>query len=142
MKSIHLLLFFVILVTSCSIEPEKISYGQEACHFCKMTIVDRQHAAQIVTAKGKAYKYDAAECMINDLKQKDDTDIKFHLVNDYSNPSVLIDATNAIFIISDAIKSPMGANLSAFNSVEEANRISTEYGGKLYNWEEIREKIN
>ena len=142
MKSISISLFFIILLLSCSVEPEKISYGQEACHFCKMTIVDRQHAAQIVTTKGKAYKYDAAECMINDMKQKRDTEIKFHLVNDYTNPSVLIDATNASYIISAAIQSPMGANLSAFKNVEDANKILAESGGELYNWKEIVTKLN
>lgn len=60
-----------ILITSCSIEPAKIQYGKDACHYCKMNIVDKMHAAQYVTKKGKAFKYDAVECMLNDLKDKD-----------------------------------------------------------------------
>jgi copper chaperone NosL len=30
-----------------------------------MTIVDKVHAAEIVTKKGKVCKFDATECMIN-----------------------------------------------------------------------------
>ncbi len=56
------------LLSSCQPRPEPIHYGQDACDFCRMTIVDKQHAAQMVTEKGRVYKYDAIECMLNDLK--------------------------------------------------------------------------
>ncbi len=127
----------ILLLSSCSVESEKINYGKEACHFCKMTIVDAQHAAEAVTTKGKVFKYDAIECMINDLKQKSDTKTALVFVNNYSDPGVLIDAKTATFLISPTIKSPMGAFLSAFKSVKEAK----ENEGSLYTWKEIQKKI-
>ena len=39
----------LLLTTGCKVEPKPIAYGKEGCHFCSMTIVDQQHAAQIVT---------------------------------------------------------------------------------------------
>lgn len=137
-----LLLGSLLVASSCSIESEKINYGKESCHFCKMTIVDNQHAAEMVTSKGKVFKYDAIECMINDLKQKSVVDFGLLFVNDYAAPGTLIDAKSATFLISQEIKSPMGAFLSAFEKQEEAQKTLDEHKGKLYNWEEIQKEIN
>jgi len=55
-----LFLYFILsglfLFTGCKVEPEPINYGKDQCHFCKMNIVDKQHAAQSSTqqATGKA----------------------------------------------------------------------------------------
>ena len=46
---------------SCSKTPQPINYGTDMCHFCQMTIVTKTHAAQMVTTKGKQYKFDAIE---------------------------------------------------------------------------------
>lgn len=107
-----------------------------------MTIVDNQHAAEAVTSKGKVYKYDAIECLINDLKQKNEIDFSLLFVNDYSAPGALIDAKTATFLISKEIKSPMGAFLSAFEKHEEAQKVMNEHKGDLFNWEEIQKEIN
>ena len=53
------------VITGCEVSPQPIDYGNEVCDFCKMTIVDTQHATEIVTKKGKTYKFDASECMVN-----------------------------------------------------------------------------
>ena len=126
---------------SCSVEPENINYGKEACNFCKMTIVDPQHASEAVTAKGKVYKYDAIECMINGLEQKKNIKIGLLFVNDYSTPGTLIDAKTATFLISKEIKSPMGAFLSAFESKKEALKALEKHGGLIFNWDAIQKEI-
>ena len=103
-----------------------------------MTIVDRQHAAELVTHKGKVYKFDAAECMINSLSEMDPESIALFLVTDYSVPEQLIDAKTATFIISPEIPSPMRANLSALQSKEKAISLQNSKQGSLYTWEEIQ----
>ncbi|GAA3645671.1 hypothetical protein GCM10022397_33220 [Flavivirga jejuensis] len=102
-----------------------------------MTIVDKVHAAEIVTKKGKTYKFDATECMINFIKEFDTSKIQLYLSNNYKEPEVLIDATQATFLISKNIPSPMGAFLSAFKSQEDAKKTQEEKGGILYNWEAL-----
>ena len=138
MRKLFVLLFMINLIFACSIEPSKIEYGQDACHFCQMTIVEKTHAAQIVTKKGKSYKYDAVECMLNDLEERDNSTIELFLVTDYLNPTNLIDAKIATYLISPAIKSPMGANLSAFNTKEDAETFVKSDSDKLLNWQEIQ----
>ena len=130
-----------LVLTSCSMEPQPIQYGKDACHYCKMNIVDQQHAAEYVTKKGKSFKFDAIECMINELSKKDKNTIAILLVANYSNPGELIDAHKANFLICEAIKSPMGANLTAFKSKKELLDIQKEKGGKVYPWQGLEEQI-
>lgn len=128
-----------LFFTSCNIQPQKIEFGKDACHFCRMNIVDQQHAAQLVTAKGKAFKYDAIECLINNLEELEPDQIGLLLVSDYNNPGVLIDANSATYIISKNIPSPMGAYLSSVSTKEEALELQRNKEGEIYTWNELLE---
>ncbi|KAA3625712.1 MAG: hypothetical protein DWP94_00245 [Flavobacterium sp.] len=125
------------LLISCQVSPGKIDYGEQSCHFCRMTIVDRQHAAQFVNDKGKTYNFDATECLINFLNGVDKEDIGLLLVSDYKLPESLIEAESASFIISEEMPSPMGANLSALSTKAEAEAILQNKKGKIYSWNEL-----
>lgn len=129
------------LWVSCAIEPEQINYGSDACHFCKMTIVDQEHSAQYVTNKGKQYKFDAIECLVNELSEKDMNEIGILLVADYSNPGEMTKANSATYLISEGIKSPMGANLSGFSKAADAEGAKVEHGGQLYDWQALLQKF-
>ncbi len=137
MKNILTILVALTLLSSCGVEPEKIDYGKEACVYCKMNIVDQQHAAEIVSQKGKVFKYDAIECMLRDNDHNKKEDVALFLVMNYTNPDSFLDATSAHFIVSENIPSPMGAFLSAVISEEEAKEIVNEKSGEVYNWEQI-----
>jgi len=127
----------LLVLTSCNIGPKAIVYGNDGCHFCKMTIVDKVHAAEIVTNKGKIYTFDATECMVNFQKEFNTSEIKLYLSNNYNEPEALIDATKATFLISKNIPSPMGAYLSAFETKNEALMVQSEKGGTIYSWQEL-----
>lgn len=128
----------LLLISACSPKPQAINYGTDECDFCRMTIVDQQHAAEVVNTKGKAFKFDAIECMINYTNLKEADEFSLYLVNNYLTPGELIEATTSTFLISKNIPSPMGAYLSAFADAEKANATQTEQGGELYNWNEIK----
>jgi len=134
-------LVLLLLFLSCNVGPEPINYGSDSCQFCTMTIVDKVHAAEIVTKKGKVYKFDATECMINFIKDFDTTEIQLYLSNNYTEPEVLIDATKATFLISEQIPSPMGAFLSAFKNKSDAEKFQADKGGQLYTWETLLAKF-
>ncbi len=145
MKFINYSISLVVLalgLSACNNGPQPISYSQDACDFCRMTIVDKQHAAQIVTEKGRNYKYDAIECMVNDLKDWDRPTADQLLVADYANPGKLTNAKNAQYLISKNIPSPMGAFLSAFESPNELKKAQEQWGGETFNWEELKLKID
>lgn len=102
-----------------------------------MTIVDKKHAAEIVTKKGKVYKFDASECMVNFSKDFDTSNVRFYLSTNYATPDTFTDATQATFLVSKNIPSPMGAFLSAFKIKEEALNAQADNGGDLYSWDEL-----
>ena len=127
---------------SCKVAPEQINYGSDACHFCKMTIVDQQHSAQYVTKKGKQFKFDAIECLVNELAEKDADKIGILLVADYLEPGQMTSATTATYLISKEIKSPMGAYLSALSSSEKAKELQQKYSGETYSWESLKQQLS
>jgi copper chaperone NosL len=134
------IIFCLALATfiSCSAQPEPINYGHDECSYCKMTIVDKAHSAQMVTKKGKQYKFDAIECMARNVHEDHKLAEKSNLlVADYINPGTMLNAEKATYIISPKIKSPMGANLSAVADVKTAKKIIKEKGGEIYTWKPL-----
>jgi copper chaperone NosL len=132
----------IFMFTSCKVEPKEIDYGGDHCHLCDMTVVDKSHAAQYVTKKGKSFVFDSVECLVRKINQENNEEnMAFILVADYENPGSLVNAKTATYLISEKIKSPMGANLSAFKSKETATRFQNENSGKLYTWQQIKEKL-
>ena len=134
------LICLVLTLNSCEIKPAPINFGTDSCNFCKMTIVDQQHAAQYVTDKGKQFKFDAVECMLNDLSERGMGNIQLMLVSDYGQPGTMTDAAGATYLISEEIKSPMGANLSSFASNFKAEETLKTHGGELFTWKEMLSK--
>ncbi len=137
MKNIFVILGLLFLA-ACGIEPKPIDYGKEACVFCKMTIVDQQHAAEIVSKKGKVFKYDAIECMLRDEENNNSDFVALYLAMDYKKPNEFLDATEATYLVCEKMPSPMGANLSAFESKDLAEREAEDGEFQLYTWSMIR----
>ena len=125
----------VLSAVSCTPSPKPIAYGSDVCHYCKMTIVGQQHAAEAVTSKGKVFKFDAIECMVNYLDGQDGQEYAFLLANDYEKPGELIPAASSYYLISPNIPSPMGAFLSAFETREQASKAQSEKGGEVFDWD-------
>ncbi|MGC1631744.1 MAG: nitrous oxide reductase accessory protein NosL [Gelidibacter sp.] len=142
MKQFIFLGIISLFLASCSVDPQPINYGSDACHYCEMTIVDKQHASQLVTSKGKAFKYDAIECMVHSLQDEFATpEMAHYLVADLNQPGELIDATRASYLISENLQSPMGANLSAFLNAEAGKKAQEKFTGKIYTWKEIQDHL-
>ena len=141
MRQFYLILS-ILFISSCSTDPKPINYGEDACSFCQMTIVDKQHAAQLVIKTGKAFKYDAIECMLNDLKDWEHPEVAHYLVADYTNPGKLIEASNAAYLVSKSIPSPMGEFLTAFESIEERNKIQNIESGTSLDWTALKAEFD
>ncbi|MDO9039729.1 MAG: nitrous oxide reductase accessory protein NosL [Lutibacter sp.] len=146
MKTKFLQLFLgtiILLVTiSCKVEPEAIVYGKDQCISCKMNIVDQTHSAQFVTAKGKQFKFDAIECMVKFIGRNSEEKIALTLVADYGNPGEMTEAEKATYLITPAIKSPMGANLSAFSVKSTAEEFQQKHSGEIFTWELLKQKLS
>lgn len=127
----------LVLFSSCQPEPQTIEYGFDACTHCKMTISDNRFGSELVTSKGKVYKFDAIECLV-EYKKGLTEQYAFQLVTDFNEPGKFIDAEKAWYLKSEAIPSPMGMGLSAFGDEKKAINIATEKGGEVYSWDETK----
>ena len=77
--------------------------------------------------------------MIDYIDNIDELQVSVFLVNDYGNPGRMINTNNALFLISDNVTSPMGANLSAFSNFNDITKVDSL--GDVYNWNELRAHI-
>ncbi len=141
MKKYLILVLFLALVVSCKPSAEPFDYGSDVCHYCSMTIVDRQHAAQFATKKGRVYKFDAIECMMNHVQTIDADEVALFRVNTYGSPGELFDAEKATYLISPEIPSPMGEFLTAFESAENAEMANQSNEGDLFTWLELKDRF-
>lgn len=132
----------IVLITltlyACTSGPVPIEIGKDLCEHCKMTIMDKRFGAEIITAKGKIYKFDSAECLIEYIKKYPPIayPVRSILVIDHSSPGEFIEAENAFYLHSTKLPSPMGANLSAVKSQETSEKYFSEYGGEVWNWKD------
>ena len=138
MKMIALILL-AILFLSCSNEPEPLRYGKDACYLCKMTLMDKKFGAELVTAKGKVYKFDDANCMVNFINSDylADETIVHKLIVDYAQPEKLISAEKAFYLKSDDIRSPMASQVAAFETEEAMLKYKPKFKAILLNWREL-----
>nr|WP_262902006.1 nitrous oxide reductase accessory protein NosL [Winogradskyella vincentii] len=113
------------------------------CNYCQMTIVTKTHAAQMVTDKGKQYKFDAIECMIRFLDDKQNLISKSNLlITDYNAPGTMTNAKTANYVICEEISSPMGANLTGFATKSNVKELINSSSAEFYDWDGIFKKLN
>lgn len=131
--------FLAVLLITCSLEPQPINYGQDPCAFCKMTITDSRYGSELITKKGKIYKFDSIECLVDFVSSMEVPEENIHqlLITDFTASAALIDAKTAQYLISENMPSPMGANLTGFSKREEAEKFSSVHGGEIFSWSEL-----
>ncbi len=127
-------------IIGCTVKPEPIVFGKDACHTCKMTFVDSKFGAELVTKKGKIYKFDDLNCMLNFYHSGNEevSDFKFIQVVDFSVPEKLIDAQHAWYVKSASLRTPMASEVAAFETAESAQLVKKEWNGVLLSWGEIQ----
>lgn len=132
---------FILTISflSCSVKPEPLNIGKDSCYTCKMTFVDKQFGAEIVTKKGKVYKFDDFNCMINftNAEHEPEENIEYRLVVDFAHPEKLIDAKQAFYSKSNQIKSPMSSHIAAFEKKEDIDSYNKEWNGIMLTWGEL-----
>jgi len=135
-----ILLLLALLLYSCQSTPEPIEYGTDQCDFCRMTISNPKFGAELVTDKGRVLKYDAAECMAQQLGDPETAPAYENLYAvAFDDPRHLYPVDSLYFIISPDFRSPMGANLAAFS---EPTALEEKYQQQLLTWDEVVQNLN
>lgn len=143
MKNISSILFFVFFI-SCNTQPQPLVVGKDECFFCKMPVADTKFGAEIITVKGKLYKFDDIGCTINFLKNGFAAGEKaknIFTVN-YANEHNFLDVNKSFFLMSENLHSPMNSGVAAFVSRSEAETFIKEFPGKIFTWIQLQQKFN
>ncbi|MET0760555.1 MAG: nitrous oxide reductase accessory protein NosL [Flavobacterium sp.] len=133
-------MFFLLSLSflSCAkTEAVPIKLNVDNCEFCKMSIADGKFGAEVITLKGRVYKFDDIMCMVNYGKENPDTKIKAYYVHDYTQNNNLIPAETAFFLTGANIPSPMRGNIAAFLSEKEAEEFALKLNAKLIPWKTV-----
>ena len=134
---------FLVLSTmflgACSSGPEPIRYGKDECAHCKMTLTDKRFGAEIITDKGKVFKFDDLNCLADYLKSGgvQQAAVAQMVSVDFKNTPAFVDVKKAFFLQNEAVKSPMRGDVATFSSQADRDAVQKELGGgKALTWEE------
>lgn len=128
-----------IITFGCATNPEPLNYGIDACYSCKMTLADNRFGAELVTKKGKVYKFDDLNCMLQFYHSGDiiPDDFAHKLIINYETPGIFLNADEAFYVKSSEIRSPMASEVAAFETYDKAIAFKKKYGGIFLAWGEV-----
>jgi copper chaperone NosL len=134
--------FLVMSLSSCSAGPEPIVIGKDNCHFCKMTISDHRYGAEIITQKGKIYKYDELHCLLADISPESVSaaDIKEYYLTDFTRPHGLVNSQKGFFLKGGSVKAPMGGDVAVFASADSLKAYAPLLGAEEVKWNDLISK--
>ena len=133
----------VFLISSCNTKPQPFAYGKDICDDCKMTIMDPRFGGEVITKKGKIYKFDDSHCMVHFLKANNfkEADISQAVFIDYENQTNFLNVNTAFFVVSPELKSPMNGNAAALSSKKAAEEKAASISGTVNTWEELKTSL-
>ncbi len=128
----------VVLLHSCSKEPKPIEFGVDNCDHCKMNISDVRYGAELITQKGRIYKFDDMYCMKAFLQEGVVTKKQVHSLwlVDFVATEQLIPAEKSFLLHHPELKSPMGSNTAVFAHEETCQQYHVEHSGTILLWED------
>lgn len=137
-RSTVALLMFAFVISSCSnSDAQPIAINKDKCDHCQMTISKVRFSAEIITKKGRVYKFDDLFCMVNYINDKGLDLFKAFYVNDFTQDAKLIDATKAFYVESESLSSPMQGNIAAFEQESSAKDFAKKSNSTVITWESV-----
>ena len=137
MKRLSFFLILFITFSCTKKEADPINLNSDGCEFCKMKIADGKFGAELITSKGRIYKFDDIFCMIKYHKDNTNVLIQSFYIHDYNQDNALIPAETAFYIKGGDINSPMHGNIIAVKTKEEAQILAQKFNANPISWQEI-----
>lgn len=130
----------LFIIHACNTnKPEPITLNVDNCAFCKMTVADLRFGVELITDKGRVYKFDDFKCMMA-YKKENAIERATYYVTDYSTPENMVKAEEAIYVTGAMVQSPMNGNVAAFSKQQEAAEFATTKEAVITNWDELSSK--
>jgi copper chaperone NosL len=119
------------------IEPPAIHYGEDRCAECGMIISDARFASGLLYEIGEGrYEsliFDDIGDMMAYVEKHPEQHIVAWYVHDYASEAWL-DATQAYFVSSPELHTPMAHGIAAHTSQAAAQAMADELQGKVFDW--------
>ena len=108
-----------------------------------MTIIDKKFGAELVSTKGKIFKFDDLVCMVEYLNDGliSENDISKKLVIDHQTENNFIEVEKATFFVSNELHSPMNGNAAAFINQAAALKYQDDKQGLIMDWNQVYNKL-
>jgi len=129
----------LLLLNSCNPGPESIVAGRDNCYLCKMGVSDVKYGGEVVTKKGKVYKFDDLHCLLSFLKTdvtKQDQKKNIYAV-DFAGNHSLIEVNESFFLQGDEIRGPMNGNVIAFQNRDSLKEVAARLKATDISWEQL-----
>lgn len=129
----------VVSLAGCQSGPVPLRLGQDACDFCKMTISHPNYGAELITKKGKIYRFDDLTCLFAFVPTGvvAENAVRDYYIVDFSTGGELVKATEGYFLKSDKIRGPMGGDIAAFKHADSLAKFQDQLGGDVTKWQEL-----
>lgn len=136
-----MLLISSFLLSSCNSSISPIVLGKDNCSYCKMPFGDAKFGAELITSKGKIYKFDDSHCLLAFISEnsKATNNSRIYFVN-FSGDHSLLEADKTFFLKSESLRSPMNGNVAAFQSEDSLQAAQQKFGGTVMHWDELNLK--
>ncbi len=132
------LILLAVLLNSCNAGPEPLTVGKDNCYFCKMTVSDAKYGGEIVTKKGKVFKFDDVHCLLQfttSMISKDE--IKDIYLTDYTGQHNLVNVKECFLLQGGDIKTPMNGNIIAFKNNDEMKQYVKSLNAAETTWQQL-----
>lgn len=136
-KRLAWLLLGVFALSACRQDSEAIVFGVDACHHCKMTLLDHRFGGEIVTRRGKVFKFDSLDCLRSFARNHpeaigDGADV---FVLDGAGNGELLKAENAKFQERSDLHAPMGRAIIAYKL------SATDPAAAFLSWQDVQKRL-
>ncbi|RYD94093.1 MAG: hypothetical protein EOP50_10060 [Sphingobacteriales bacterium] len=113
-------LFVAAGTSSCNRGPQAFQAGRDACDDCRMTIADTRYGGEVVTSKGRVYKFDDLHCLAHYLNANPTAfkDAQLYFSNFASGQ--LLPADGCWSLREPSYKTPMNSGAVSFATPEAA----------------------
>jgi copper chaperone NosL len=138
-KTVGTVAMMVMIMSSCSAQPEPLKMGVDACDFCKMTLTDPKFGAELITKKGRISRFDDTQCLTGYMSREklSTAELKSIWLVDYAGNGQFVEAEKAILLKSEKLRSPMGGNVAAFSTHEKMEAVKKNYPGEILSWKDL-----
>ena len=135
---------FLLLAAACGTPgPRPLAFGTETCAHCHMTLADPRFAAELVMTTGRVIPFDDAGCLASYLQSGvvAPERVRSLWVGQLVPLHRMLEARDAVFLISEAIHTPMDYHVAALTPGPEADSVRAALGGELVSWDRVLRSV-